>query len=162
MAQIQSITPCLWFNGQAEEAARFYIEVFPDSRIEETLRWPPMEPMVAPEGSVLTVRLRLAGQEFILLNGGPQFSFDEAVSFSVRCHSQAEVDHFWAKLVEGGGQHSACGWLKDRFGLSWQVVPDALVNLLTSRDTAQAARVMQAMMGMGKLEVGALLAAAKG
>ena len=157
MAQLQSITPCLWFDGQAEAAANFYVGLFPDSRVLQVVRWP--ADGLAPAGSVLTVRFRLAGQEFIALNGGPQFSFTEAVSFSVRCETQAEVDHYWQRLAEGGS-HSACGWLKDRYGLSWQVVPTVLVEILGGTDTARAARVMNAMMGMGNLEIAPLLAAA--
>ena len=157
MAQLQSISPCLWFNGQAEEAARFYAQVFPDSQVLEIVRWPDIG--MAPPGSVLTVRFQLAGQEFVALNGGPQFSFNEAVSLSIRCETQAEVDHFWTRLGAGGSL-SQCGWLKDRYGLSWQVVPSALMDLLASPDGARAARVMQAMMGMGKLEIAPLLKAA--
>ena len=115
MAQIQSISPCLWFNGQAEAAAAFYASVFPESRVQEVVRWPDGGPV--PAGSVLTVRFVLAGQEFIALNGGPQFTFNEAVSMSIRCGSQAEVDHYWDRLCEGGSP-SQCGWLKDRYGLS--------------------------------------------
>jgi predicted 3-demethylubiquinone-9 3-methyltransferase (glyoxalase superfamily) len=153
MAQLQSITPCLWFDGQAEEAARFYIEVFPDSRLLEVGRWPADDLLPGVKaGGVLTVVFQLAGQEFIALNGGPQFSFDEAVSFSVRCDTQAEVDHYWQRLAEGGS-HGPCGWLKDRFGLSWQVVPKVLVDLIAGPDKARAARVMKVMMGMGKLDI---------
>jgi predicted 3-demethylubiquinone-9 3-methyltransferase (glyoxalase superfamily) len=157
MPQLQSISPCLWFNGQAEEAAQFYLSIFPDARVLEVLRWP--EGGMAPAGTVLTVSFQLAGQEFIALNGGPQVSFDEAVSLSVRCQTQAEVDHYWQRLAEGGS-HSQCGWLKDRFGLCWQVVPTQLVALLRSTESGVAARVMQAMMGMGKLDIAALEAAA--
>ena len=157
MAQLQSISPCMWFNGQAEEAAQFYTAVFPDSRLLETVRWPDIG--MAPAGSVLTVRFLLAGQEFIGLNGGPQFSFNEAVSLSIRCQTQAEVDHYWSRLGEGGS-FSRCGWLKDRYGVSWQVVPTVLVDLLAGPDAARAARVMQLMMGMGKLEIAPLLQAA--
>ena len=141
MAQIQSISPCLWFNGQTEAAAAFYVSVFPESRVQEVVRWPDGGPV--PAGSVLTVRFVLAGQEFIALNGGPQFSFNEAVSMSIRCGSQAEVEHLWGLLTEGGSA-SQCGWLKDRYGLSWQVVPTALLDLLAGPDGARAARVMNA------------------
>ena len=157
MAQIQSISPCLWFNGQAEAAAAFYVSVFPESRVQEVVRWPDGGPV--PAGSVLTVRIMLAGQEFIALNGGPQFTFNEAVSLSIRCGSQAEVDHYWGLLTEGGSA-SQCGWLKDRYGLSWQVVPTALLDLLASPDGVRAARVMSAMMTMGKLDIASLQPAA--
>lgn len=161
MAQLQSITPCLWFHGQAEEAANFYASLFPDSALLEVVRWPEgaTVPGGPPAGSVLTVRFRLAGQEFIALDGGPQFSFDEAVSFSIRCETQDEVDRYWQQLGEGGS-HGPCGWLKDRYGLSWQVVPAVLVDLIAGPDRAKAARVMNAMMTMGKLEIAPLLAAA--
>jgi predicted 3-demethylubiquinone-9 3-methyltransferase (glyoxalase superfamily) len=162
MAQVQSITPCLWFNGQAEAAARFYASVFPDSRVLELVRWPEGAtiPGGAPAGSVLTVRFQLAGQEFIALNGGPQFSFDEAVSFSVRCETQDEVDRYWRALGEGGS-YGPCGWLKDRYGLWWQVVPTVLIDLIAGPDAARAAKVLNAMMTMGKLEIAPLLAAAE-
>ncbi len=157
MPQLQSISPCLWFNGQAEEAALFYVSLFPDARVLEVMRLP--EGGMAPAGAVLTVSFQLAGQEFIALNGGPQFHFDEAVSFSIRCETQAEVDHYWQHLAEGG-THSQCGWLKDRYGLSWQVVPSQLLALLASPEPGVAARVMQAMMGMAKLDIAALQRAA--
>ena len=158
MAQLQSISPCLWFNGQAEAAAAFYVSVFPDSRVQEVVRWPDGGPV--PAGSVLTVRFMLAGQEFIALNGGPQFTFNEAVSLSIRCGSQAEVDHFWSRLTEGGSA-SQCGWLKDRYGLSWQVVPTVLPDLLAGPDGARAGRVMNAMMSMGKIDIATLQRAAQ-
>ena len=158
MAQIQSISPCLWFNGQAEAAAAFYVSVFPESRVQEVVRWPDGGPV--PAGSVLTVRFILAGQEFIALNGGPQFTFNEAVSMSIRCGSQAEVDHYWARLTDGGSA-GQCGWLKDCYGLSWQVVPTVLLDLLAGPDGARAARVMKAMMTMAKLDIAALQRAAQ-
>lgn len=158
MAQLQSITPCLWFDGQAEAAANFYVGIFPDARVLEVCRWPADEAFgMAPPGSVLVARFRLAGQEFLALNGGPQFPFTEAVSLSVRCESQAEVDHYWQRLAEGGS-HSRCGWLKDRYGLSWQVVPTLLPDLLASTEPGVAARAMRRMMAMGKLEIAPLLA----
>ena len=158
MAQIQSISPCLWFNGQAEAAAAFYVSVFPESRVQEVVRWPDGGPV--PAGSVLTVRFVLAGQEFIALNGGPQFTFNEAVSLSIRCGSQAEVDHYWSRLCEGGSA-SQCGWLKDRYGLSWQVVPTVLPDLLAGPDGTRAGRVMNAMMSMGKIDIATLQRAAQ-
>ena len=156
---MQKITPCLWFDDQAEEAARFYTSIFKNSKIGKISHYGEGAPK--PKGSVLTVQFKLDGQEFIALNGGPQFTFSEAVSFSVRCETQAEVDRYWQLLAEGGA-HSACGWLRDRYGLSWQVVPTALVDILAGPDAAKAARVMNVMMGMGKLEIAPLLAAAEG
>ena len=158
MAQVQSISPCLWFNGQAEAAAAFYASVFPESRVQEVVRWTDGGPV--PAGSVLTVRFMLAGQEFIALNGGPQFTFNEAVSMSIRCGSQAEVDHYWARLTDGGSA-GQCGWLKDCYGLSWQVVPTVMLDLLAGPDGARAARVMKTMMTMAKLDIAALQRAAQ-
>lgn len=157
MPQIQTITPCLWFDGQAEQAAQHYVSIFPGSRLLGMVRWPEGAPV--PAGSVLTVTFQLAGQEFIGLKGGPQFKFNEAISLSVRCDSQDEVDRYWARLGEGGS-FSQCGWLKDRYGVSWQVVPTVLVELLESADPARAARAMQAMMPMQRIEIAALLRAA--
>lgn len=168
MPQVQAtspcITPCLWFDGRAEEAARFYTGVFPAARIDEVVRWPldPPFPGLARAGSVLLVRFTIAGQGFMALDGGPQFKHSEALSLAVRCADQAEVDHYWARLTEGGGEPGQCGWLKDRFGVSWQVVPAVLDALIGSADTARAARVIQALWPMGKLDVAALEAAAAG
>jgi predicted 3-demethylubiquinone-9 3-methyltransferase (glyoxalase superfamily) len=147
----QKITPCLWFDGQAEEAAAFYVSIFPNSSITN----------VTPGlgGSALVVEFQLAGVEFLALNGGPHFKFNEAISLSIDCGSQAEVDEFWEKLTAGGGP-SQCGWLKDKYGVSWQVVPAMLPKLL--QDPAKAGRVMQALMGMTKLDIRALEAAAIG
>ena len=151
---MQKIRPCLWFDDQAEEAATFYVSVFGgDSRIEKVTRWPEG---TESAGSVLTVDFVLAGQEYLGLNGGPQFHFSEAVSLSVDCADQEEVDRLWAKLTEGG-EESLCGWLKDRYGLSWQIVPRALPELLGGPDRARADRAMKVMMGMRKLDVRTLL-----
>ncbi|MEW4570295.1 VOC family protein [Tautonia sp. JC769] len=147
----QKVTPCLWFDGKAEEAATFYTSLFPDSSITKITP--------GPSGEALTVEFRLAGLEFLALNGGPHFTFNEAVSLSIDCQSQAEVDEFWTRLSEGGSE-GRCGWLKDRYGLSWQVVPAALPRLLGDPDRAKAARVMQAMMGMTRLDIQALQDAA--
>ncbi|MEU1213660.1 VOC family protein [Streptomyces sp. NPDC005791] len=150
---MQKIRPCLWFDHQAQEAAEFYVSVFGgDSRIVDTTRWTEGSPNA---GSVLTVDFRLEGQEYIALNGGPEFTFSEAVSLSVDCGSQEEVDRLWGALTEGG-EESVCGWLKDRYGMSWQIVPRVLPELLAGPDTARADRVMKAMMGMRKLDVRAL------
>ncbi|MFE4218468.1 VOC family protein [Streptomyces sp. NPDC056844] len=150
---MQKIKPCLWFDGQAREAAEFYVSVFGgDSRVVDITYWNEGFPQA---GSVLTVDFVLAGQEYIGLNGGPEFTFSEAVSLSVDCADQQEVDTLWAKLTEGG-EESQCGWLKDRYGLSWQIVPRALPELLADPDRARADRVMKAMLGMRKLDVQAL------
>ena len=155
------ITPCLWFNGQAEEAARFYVSLLPDSRIDRIARAPGDYP-AGQAGQVLLVDFTLAGQKFQALNGGPQFQFNEAVSMSLRCADQAEVDRLWSALTVDGGKPVQCGWLKDKYGLSWQVVPEALPRLMESGDVEQAARVFQAMMQMVKLDVAQLERAFKG
>lgn len=150
---MQKIRPCLWFDNQAQEAAEFYVSVFGgDSRIENVAYWNEGSPQA---GSVLTVDFVLAGQEYLGLNGGPDFTFSEAVSLSVDCADQEEVDTLWAKLTEGG-EEGQCGWLKDKYGLSWQIVPRALPELLGDPDRAKADRVMKAMTGMRKLDVQAL------
>ena len=155
------ITPCLWFDGNAEEAARFYIDLFPDSRIDSVLRSPADNPAMA-KGDVLMVAFTLAGRPFTGLNGGPEFHFTEAVSFQIDCADQAEVDRYWNALIADGGSESQCGWCKDRFGLSWQVVPRRLLELFSSPDRAAAERAMEAMLGMKKLDIAALEAAANG
>jgi predicted 3-demethylubiquinone-9 3-methyltransferase (glyoxalase superfamily) len=147
---MQKISPFLWFDTQAEEAASFYVSLFDDAEITEVSRYPEGTP--GPAGQVMTVAFRLAGQEFTALNGGPEFSFTEAISFVVRCKDQDEVDRLWAKLTEGG-EESQCGWLKDRFGLSWQIVPDRLGELLGDPDPERANRAMQAMLQMQKIEI---------
>ena len=148
-----SITPCLWFDTEGEDAAKLYTSVFPDSRIVEIARYGSAGPR--PEGTVMTVSFELDGKPFLALNGGPEFTFSEAVSFQVDCADQAEVDHYWERLSEGG-EEGPCGWLKDRFGLSWQIVPKALPELLSDPDREKSQRVMAAMLKMGKIEVAEL------
>ena len=147
--------PCLWFNGQAEEAAEFYTRVFPHSRIDKVSRAAADYPS-GTKGDVLTVEFTLDGQRFVGLNGGPEFTMDEAISFMVDCADQAEVDRYWDALVQGGGEHGPCGWLKDRFGVSWQIVPKRLYELLEGPDPAASERAMSAMLKMGKLDVAEL------
>lgn len=158
---MQKIVPCLWFNGQAEEAARLYVSLLPDSHIDTVYRSPTDTPS-GPAGSVLTVEFTLAGRQYLGLNGGPQFPFTEAVSFQIHCADQAEVDRLWKALTADGGQEVACGWLKDRWGLSWQIVPIRMVELLHDADPARAKRAMEAMMGMVKIDIAALERAAAG
>lgn len=153
------IAPCLWFNGEAEEAANFYLPLFPDAAVTAVSRYGSGAPF--PAGTALMVQFTLAGQRFQALNAGPQFRFSEAVSFSISCKDAAEVDHYWGKLTADGGQEGRCGWLKDRFGVSWQVVPDGLGSVLSDPDPAKAGRAMKAMMGMGKLDLAAMRAAAE-
>jgi predicted 3-demethylubiquinone-9 3-methyltransferase (glyoxalase superfamily) len=149
-APMQKITPCLWFDTEGEEAAKFYTSVFPNSRIVDVTHYGSAGPR--PEGTVMTVSFELDGQRFTALNGGPEFTFTEAISFEVSCETQEEVDAFWSKLSEGG-EEGPCGWLKDRFGVSWQIVPTALPRLLADPDREKAQRVMQAMLSMKKIEV---------
>lgn len=156
---MRGITTCLWFDGQAEDAAKFYTGIFNDSTIGDILRCGDAGP--GPRGSVLTVEFELAGRKFMGLNGGPQYKFTPAVSLSVACDTQAEVDYYWQRLGEGGTPVQ-CGWMRDKFGLSWQIVPVALPRLLAHPDPAKAARVMKAMMGMIKLDAPALERAAQG
>jgi predicted 3-demethylubiquinone-9 3-methyltransferase (glyoxalase superfamily) len=158
---MSKIAPCLWFDGQAEEAAEFYTAILPDSRIEKVQRAAADNPST-PEGAVLTVDFTLAGQQFIGLNGGPDFSFNEAISFSIDCADQEEVDRLWDALVQGGGEHSVCGWLKDRYGVSWQVIPRQLPELLAGPDHEGAARAMKAMLEMTKIDVAKLREAYEG
>ncbi|MDQ1439502.1 MAG: hypothetical protein QOK43_3131 [Acidimicrobiaceae bacterium] len=153
------ITPNLWFDTQSEEAAEFYVSVFPNSKITNVSYYGEAGPR--PAGTVLTVVFVLDGQEFTAINGGPEFTFDEAVSFLINCADQEEVDYYWDKLSEGG-EESQCGWLKDKYGLSWQVVPAAMEVLFADPDPARADRAMKAMLGMRKLDVAALQAAADG
>jgi predicted 3-demethylubiquinone-9 3-methyltransferase (glyoxalase superfamily) len=148
-----TITPCLWFDTEGEEAATFYTSVFPNSRILEVARYPEAAPR--PAGTVMTVTFALDGQEFVALNGGPEFTFNEAISFQVSCKDQDEVDSYWGRLSEGG-QEGPCGWLKDRFGVSWQIVPTRLDELLADPDRDKSQRVMRAMLSMGKIEIAAL------
>lgn len=147
--------PCLWFDGAAEEAADFYTSLLPDSRIDRVWRSPADTPS-GPAGTVLTVDFTLAGQRFQGLNGGPDFHFDEAVSFVIECEDQAEIDHLWKALATDGGQPGPCGWMKDRSGLSWQIVPRRLNELLSDPDEGRARRVMEAMLQMGKIDVAEL------
>jgi predicted 3-demethylubiquinone-9 3-methyltransferase (glyoxalase superfamily) len=148
---MQTITPFLWFDANAEEAVQFYTSIFKNSKIISTARYGDAGP--GPKGSVMTCQFQIAGQEFIALNGGPQFKFTEAVSFTVSCENQQEVDDYWTKLTAGGGEEGPCGWLKDKFGLSWQVVPTALPKLLQDPDPEKAQRVMKAMLQMKKIEI---------
>ena len=152
-----SIQPSLWFDNNAEEAATFYIDVFGDGEIRSVVRYTEAGP--GPEGTAQVVVFRLRNQEFTAINGGPIFTFTEAISFVIDCETQEEVDHFWNRLTEGG-EPGQCGWLKDRFGLSWQVVPNALGRLLSDPDRDRATRVTQAMLQMTKLDIAALEAAA--
>ncbi len=147
-------TTCLWFDGQAQEAAEFYVSVFKNSSIGRVGRYNEAGP--GPAGSVMAVEFTANGQKFVALNGGPQFTFSEAVSFQIFCADQAEIDYYWTKLTEDGGEPGPCGWLKDRYGLSWQVVYDRLIDLIGDPDQEKASRTMKAMMGMGKLDVAAL------
>jgi predicted 3-demethylubiquinone-9 3-methyltransferase (glyoxalase superfamily) len=158
---MSKITPCLWFDGQAEDAATFYSSQFPDSHVDKVVRAAADNPSTAA-GAVLTVEFTLGGRKFIGLNGGPEFPFTEAVSFVIDCTDQAEVDRYWEGLITGGGSHSVCGWLKDRFGVSWQVVPKQLNEMLESSDRAAAARAMEAMLEMKKLDVAKLREAYEG
>ena len=151
--------PCLWFDGNAEEAADFYATLLPDSHVENVWRSPAETPS-GPAGMVLTVDFTVAGQRFQGLNGGPNFTFNEAVSFVIECADQAEVDRLWDALSKNGGEPGPCGWVKDRFGLSWQVVPRRLEELINDPDTGRARRAMEAMLRMGKIEVAELERAA--
>ena len=151
--------PFLWFDGQAEQAAALYVSLFPDSEVLATTQFGPDVPG-GVDGSVMTVSFRLGTQQWVALNGGPQYRFTEAVSFQIPCADQDEVDHYWEGLLADGGEPGRCGWLKDRFGLSWQVVPTALHALLADPDAGRAQRATQAMLGMDKLDVAALRAAA--
>lgn len=153
------ISPCLWFDSQGEEAARFYVSLFPNSRIVDIGRYTEdgHELHGQRAGSVMTVAFELAGQGFLALNGGPQFKFSEAVSLIVYCEDQAEVDHYWSALAEGGGgQSQACGWLKDRYGLPWQIVPKSVIALLAGADKTKASKAMRAVMQMVKIDIAAV------
>ncbi len=155
-----TMTACLWFDTNGENAARFYCSVFPNSRIVSVTNWGPENP--DREGTALTVDFELDGQKFMALNGGPQWPFTEAISFSIPCADQDEVDYYWTGLQAGGGRESECGWLKDRYGMNWQVVPTRLPELLADPDQGRASRTMQAMMGMRKLVIADLEKAAAG
>jgi predicted 3-demethylubiquinone-9 3-methyltransferase (glyoxalase superfamily) len=156
-----TIRPCLWFDGQAEEAADFYTSIFPGSEVLSVMRSPADNPSTKA-GEVLLVVFSISGQPFTALNGGPQFTFSEAVSFEIDCADQAEVDRYWEALVQGGGEHGPCGWLKDRFGVSWQVVPRQMSDYLEGPDPAGSRRAMEAMLAMGKLDIEALRRAYEG
>jgi predicted 3-demethylubiquinone-9 3-methyltransferase (glyoxalase superfamily) len=156
---MQKIVPHLWFDTQAEEAANFYVRVFPDSKITKISRY--LEAGPGPKGSVMTVEFELDGTPFVALNGGPQFPFTEAISFSVDCKTQEEVDFYWKKL-SAGGQQGPCGWLKDKFGLSWQINPTVLGEMLSDPDPAKANRVMEAMLKMKKIDIEKLKKAYRG
>ena len=158
---MDKIKPCLWFDGQAEQAAEFYASLFPDSHVDKVIRSPAANPS-GPAGAVLVVEFTLAGRAYQGLNGGPLFRFTEAVSFSIDCADQAEVDRYWDALTADGGEPSQCGWVKDRFGLSWQVVPRLLADRIQGPDPAGAARAMEAMLTMGKIDVAAIERAYRG
>jgi len=165
VAVIQKITPCLWFDYQAEEAARFYVSLFPNSAMGAVTRYGKegFEVHGRPEGSVLTVSFRLEGQEFTALNGGPRFKFSEAISFVVRCETQTEVDRYWERLGEGGDERAQqCGWVRDKFGVSWQIVPAALFEMMSGPDKEKSGRAMRAMLQMKKLDLPALRRAYEG
>ena len=151
----QKIVPCLWYDGTAEEAAAFYVTLVPNSRIETVTRSPADNPSMK-KGGVLTVEFTLAGQRYVGLNGGPHFKFNEAVSFQILCDDQAEVDRLWSAILDNGGEASVCGWIKDRWGLSWQIVPRALLAMYESGDPDGAERAMKAMLEMSKLDIAAL------
>jgi len=157
---MQKIVPFLWFDNQAEEAANFYASIFDNSKILEISRYGEAGPGSA--GTAMVVNFQLAGQEFSALNGGPQFKFTEAISLVVNCESQAEVDYFWEKLTADGGEESQCGWLKDKYGLSWQIVPTALGSIIGGPDPAGAQRAVQAMLAMRKLDIARLQEAYEG
>jgi predicted 3-demethylubiquinone-9 3-methyltransferase (glyoxalase superfamily) len=159
MARLQKIAPCLWFDGQAEEAATFYVSIFENSAMGVVSRYGKegFDVHGRPAGSVMTVTFRLDGQDFVALNGGPHFKFSEAVSFMVNCESQAEIDRYWAQLGAGGDEKAQqCGWLKDKFGLSWQIVPTALAEMMKDPDHPKSERVMKALLQMKKLDLAAL------
>jgi predicted 3-demethylubiquinone-9 3-methyltransferase (glyoxalase superfamily) len=156
---MRKITPFLWFDNQAEEAAEFYASIFKNSKLVTVTRYGDTGP--GPKGSVMTAKFELDGQEFVALNGGPLFKFNESISFVVNCETQEEIDYFWKEL-SAGGEESRCGWLKDKFGLSWQVVPIALQEMVDAKDPARSDRVMQALMQMDKLDVAKLKQAYEG
>jgi predicted 3-demethylubiquinone-9 3-methyltransferase (glyoxalase superfamily) len=149
---MKPITPMLWFNGQAEEAMNLYVSLFPDSKVLGVMRAPKGTPDT-PEGQVLTASFRLNGQEFTALNGGPQFKFNEAVSFVIHCDTQEEVDKYWNALTRDGGEESMCGWLKDKFGVSWQVTPNYLIEKMQDKDPKKSQAVMKAMLQMRKIDI---------
>jgi len=157
---LHKIKPFLWFDNQAEEAAKYYCSIFKNSRMLDVAHYPEGSP--APAGSVMIASFELEGIQFVALNAGPQFKFTEAISFVVSTETQEETDYYWNKLTADGGQESACGWLKDKFGLSWQITPKRLIDLLSSKEKATAGRVMQAMLTMHKIDIATLERAAQG
>jgi predicted 3-demethylubiquinone-9 3-methyltransferase (glyoxalase superfamily) len=159
MDAMTNITPCLWFDTEGEEAAEFYTSIFPNSRITHVARYGEAGPRAA--GTAMTVSFELDGKQFVALNGGPEFSFSEAISFQVDCRSQDEVDDYWSRL-SAGGEEGPCGWLKDRYGLSWQIIPSRLTELLADPDPETSQRVMAAMLQMKKIEIAELEQAASG
>ena len=158
---MQKITPFLWFAHQAEEAVTFYTSIFKNSKIGRILRYSEEAAKASGQrpGSVLTIEFEIEGQKFVALNGGPQFKFNESISFVVNCEKQEEVDYYWEKLTADGGQESACGWLKDKFGVSWQVTPSVLIDMLHDKDSKKSERVTGAMLQMKKIDIGKLKAA---
>lgn len=164
MTELSRIVPCLWFDSSAEEAAAFYVGLFPGSGIDAVARYGSegFEHHGKAPGTAMTVAFHLGAHAFTALNGGPRFTFSEAVSFQVMCDDQAEIDRLWSGLTQGGGEESRCGWLKDRFGLSWQIVPRSLPGMMTDPDPARVARVMQALLPMGKLDLATLERAHRG
>jgi len=154
----QKITPCLWFDTEAEDAAKFYCSIFENSKIEQVSRYVDAGQEIHGKkaGSVMVVAFNLEGQKFVALNGGPQFTFDEAISFQISCRTQKEVDYFWSKLTAEGGKEGPCGWLKDKFGLSWQVVPTSLIDMMLDKDASKVARVTNAFLKMKKFDIEAL------
>ena len=161
---MQKITPFLWFDNQAEEAAKFYTSVFENSKVGKILRYDEAAAKAAggPVGAVLTIEFEIGGQKFTALNGGPEFKFNESISFVVNCETQNEVNYFWEKLMADGGQESQCGWLKDKFGVSWQITPTVLIDMLNDKDAKKAERVMKAMMQMQKIDIETLTEAYAG
>ena len=151
---MQKISPFLWFDGKAEEAANFYVAIFKNSKIVSLMRYGEAGP--GPKGSVMGVTFQLDGQEFMAINGGPHFTFSPAISFFVKCETQGEIDHFWEKLLAGGGKTQQCGWLTDKYGVTWQIVPTILGELLRSKDAEKSTRAMKAMLQMVKLDITAL------
>jgi len=161
---MQKITPFLWFDNQAEEAVNFYVSIFKNSKVVNITRYNDASSKAAgrPEGSVMTLEFQLEGQNFVAINAGPHFKFTEAISFVVDCGSQEEVDYFWEKLTADGGQESQCGWLKDKYGLSWQITPRVLIEMIGDKDPQKAQRVMEAMLQMKKIDIATLKRAYEG
>jgi predicted 3-demethylubiquinone-9 3-methyltransferase (glyoxalase superfamily) len=161
---MQKITPFLWFDNNAEEAVNFYVSIFKNSKVGKVTRYNEASAKAAgrPKGSVMTAEFQLEGQNFVAINGGPHFKFTEAVSFVVDCETQEEVDYFWEKLTADGGQESQCAWLKDKYGLSWQIVPRILIQMLQDKDAQKAQRVMEAMLQMKKIDIATLKRAYEG